>query len=447
MNKSFLYAFCVLLSSGAMWSSCSSDDSESEQTTTKMEAGKTYHMTVNATKEGDTRALSLSPSGSNIVATWSTTENIDVQYNGSSLGTLHPHPNDDASKAYLSGTVTPKVDIDALPVEMTLQFPRKDMNYTGQDGTLEKISTHYDYATATANFNLVDGILTPPETTPVTFKSQQAIVKFILKDASLQDESINALDVSELRVSATNLKTSGSTTGDITITPSSPTSELYAALRDIDGTEVTLTARVNNTYYVYRKDNVTFANGTYRPITVKMSPLNNGISLANINPGYIGWVVGDDGNVYAKPADVPSGYKAVAMVANVYKDDNNVVHRLAIALEDESGGQMTQSAASTAASGHSSITIGERTITWRLPTLADWKKMFIGCGNGASIEATEVNYTCFNAKLATVGTALKNDYYWSSIGTNYLFFNGTKVKMDNYDVEGLAHYARACFEF
>ena len=157
--------------------------------------------------------------------------------------------------------------------------------------------------------------------------------------------------------------------------------------------------------------------------------------------------MGDDGNVYAKPADVPSGYKAVAMVANVYKDDNNVVHRLAIALEDESGGQMTQSAASTAASGHSSITIGERTITWRLPTLADWKKMFIGCGNGASIEATEVNYTCFNAKLATVGTALKNDYYWSSIGTNYLFFNGTKVKMDNYDVEGLAHYARACFEF
>ena len=46
-----------------------------------------------------------------------------------------------------------------------------------------------------------------------------------------------------------------------------------------------------------------------------------------------------------------------------------------------------------------------------------------------------------------VGTALKNDYYWSSNETNYLFFDGTEVEMNNYDAEGLAHYARACFEF
>ncbi len=455
MNKSFLYAFCLFLSLGAMLTACSSDDSESEQTTTKMEAGKTYHMTVNATKEGDTRALS--DSGSNIVATWSTTEDIDVQYNGSSLGTLHPHPNDDASKAYLSGTVTPKVDIEALPVKMTLQFPRKDMNYTGQDGTLEKISTHYDYATATANFNLVDGILTPPETTPVPFKSQQAIVKFILKDASG-----NALEnVSELRlrVSATNLKKTGSTTGDITITPVMDKlpvkNELYAALSGINNTQVTLTARVNtggtDSYYVYRKDNVTFANGTYRPITVKMSPLTNGISLANINPGYIGWVVGSDGNVYAEPADVQEGYTAVAMVAYVYKDNSDVVHSLAIALEDESG-EMNQSNASTAASGRNSSSSKYYIAggTWRLPSLADWKNMFIGCGNGASSNATKVNYTCFNAKLTTVGTALKNNYYWSSsAGYHVLSFDGTEVDMSETDaLGGLAlHYVRACFEF
>lgn len=466
MNKSFLYAFCLFLSLGAMLTACSSDDSESEQTTTKMEAGKTYHMTVNATKEGDTRALS--DSGSNIVATWSTTEDIDVQYNGSSLGTLHPHPDDDASKAYLSGTVTPKVDIEALPVEMTLQFPRKDMNYTGQDGTLEKISTHYDYATATANFNLVNGILTPPETTPVPFESQQAIVKFILKDASG-----NALDnVSELRlrVSATNLKKTGSTTGDITITPVMDKlpvkNELYAALSGINNTQVTLTARVNtggtDSYYVYRKDNVTFKNGTYRPITVKMSPLTNGISLANINPGYIGWVVGSNGKVYAKTTDVPSGYQAVAMVAHVYKEvvkvvednkevDKVVVHSLAIALEDESG-EMNQSNASAAASGRNSSSSKYYIAggTWRLPSLADWKNMFIGCGNGASIEDTEVNYTCFNAKLATVGTALKKNYYWSSSADHHvLSFDGTEVDMSETDaLDGLAtHYVRACFEF
>lgn len=450
MNKSFLYAFCLFLSLGAMLTACSSDDSESEQTTTKMEAGKTYHMTVNATKEGDTRALS--PSGSNIVATWSTTENVYVKYGSDWLdGSLQPQAN--GSTAYLNGAITPGVNI-SLPADMTLQFPRKEeFDYTGQDGTLPTISKDFDYATATANITMIEG-QNVSASEFVTFKSQQAIVKF-----TLQDESGNALNVSDLRVSATNLKTTGSTTGDITITP--VTDELYAALSGINNTQVTLTARVNtggtDSYYVYRKNNVTFANGTYRPITVKMRQLSNGVDLDAIDQGYIGWVVGSNGKVYAKTTDVPSGHQAVAMVANVYKEvvkvvednkevDKVVVHRLAIALEDESGKNF-QSVASEDASKRPSITVGEKTITWRLPSRDDWEKMFVGCG--ASINGTKVNYTCFNAKLATVGTALRNkDYYWSSsVNYNCLYFDGTEADMNRFGDAETAHYARACFDF
>ena len=437
MKKSFLYAFCMVLASGAMWSACSSDDSESEQTTTKMEAGKTYHLTVHATKEGDTRALSLS--GSDIVATWSTTENVYVKYGSDWLtGSLQPQAN--GSTAYLNGAITPGGNI-SLPAEMILQFPREGIiDYTGQDGTLATISKDYDYATATANITKIEG-QNVSASEFVTFKSQQAIVKF-----TFQDESGNALNVSDLRISATNLHTTESTTGDITITPSPATNELYAALSGINNTQVTLTARVNtggtDSYYVYRKNNVTFANGKYRPVTVKMSPLIKGESLSNINPGYVGWVVGSDGKVYAKTTDVPSGHNAVAMVAYVYKKDN-AVHGLAIALADESG-KMTQSAASTAASGHTSIPGG----TWKLPSRDDWKNMFVGCGG--AINGGKVNYTYLNAKLAMVGTALRISDYWSSSGDyNYLLFGETEVDINQYDEyeENATHYVRACFEF
>ncbi|MBR1666882.1 MAG: hypothetical protein IJ693_01240 [Bacteroidaceae bacterium] len=248
-----------------MLTACSNDDSESEQTTTKIEAGKTYYMTVNAKKGGDTRALTLD--GSTMTVTWDTDENVYVQYDGSWFtGKLHPTAN--SNEAWLSGAITPGTSVTLPAAMVTLQFPRQDFDYTEQDGTLKKISTHYDYATTTAEITGITEDYQLIASEFVTFQNQQAIVKF-----TLQDEKGDALNVSSLRISATNLKTTDSSTGDITIQPSSATNVLFAALSGIEDTQVTLTATTTNgTYYVYRKDRVTFADGKYRPITVKMPP-------------------------------------------------------------------------------------------------------------------------------------------------------------------------------
>jgi len=437
MKKTLLYFFCVLLPSGAMLTACSSDDSESEQISTKIVANKTYYLAINAAKRGGTRALN--PYDSKIETTWNTTENIYVKYSDSWFtGALHPNANN--ATAYLSGAITSGESI-GLPATMTLQFPRTDIDYTEQDGTLDKIATHYDYATAEVNVtNIVNQNLNASEF--VDFDNLQAIAKFTLKGPEG-----NPLNVSNLRISATDLKKTDTSTGDITITPSSATNEMYAALSGINDAQVTLTATVNtggtNSYYVYRKDNVTFANGTYQPISVKMRSLSNGVDLANIDPGYIGWVVGSDGKVYAKSNEVPSGQTAVAMIAYVYKDDTDKVHGLAIALKDESSKMTQASAVENAPTNHQVPTGASK---WKLPNRADWKNMFTACGS-ASTNESSFNYTCFNSKLATVGTALQSNYYWSSIDDNYLFFNGTEVDMSRYDGEGFAFNVRVCLEF
>lgn len=135
------------------------------------------------------------------------------------------------------------------------------------------------------------------------------------------------------------------------------------------------------------------------------------------------------------------------MIAYVYRDDSDNIHGLAIALEDENT-TMNQTAAATAASGHISV-MGA---TWRLPSIDDWKKMFKGCGNGASLNETRVNYTCFNAKLVSAGgtAILAGTQYWSSSENfTYLSFDGTQVNMSNTDVnEGVSsNHVRACLAF
>lgn len=426
MKKNLLYTLGVLLSSGAILTACSSDDGVSESVSNKIEAGKTYYMTVNAARQADTRALEEDKDDSGINATWATSDNIYVLYNGSSIGTLHP--NVAAIDANLSGYINSNVSV-SLPAYIPILFPRAEIDYTGQIGTLENIAEKYDYAKATPHFIFSETSNTISAAESVVFSNQQAIVKF-----TLTDEDNKSLNVSSLRISATDLKETGDGTGDITITPT-PTNVLYAALSGISNTQVTLTAKtkVGDTYYyyVYRKNGVTFADGNFYDIPVQMRALTVGKSLTEIDPGYIGWVVGSDGKVYPAADAVPSDIIAVAMVAYVDKDDSGKIHGLAIALDDEAGGgKLTQSEAATAASEHKPDIEDS---TWRLPSRDDWKNMFIGCG-GASIGEYKVNYTCFNSKLATVGgkTFLAGATYWSSsASSHYLSFDGKEVDMTN----------------
>ncbi len=439
MGKATLSTFfSTILLLGSMLTACSSDDSTPEPPT--QEANRTYFLTVNASKWMDTRALN--PNGNKLEATWAIEEKIyvgdgNIWYNGS----LRPKEN--TTETQLQGTIT--IPTSAGENEnLTFQFPRTEMDYTGQVGTLDDIAQKYDYAKATAK-----GVYTSGDkidvTSTVTFHEQQAIVKFTLQ---YSDEKIKT---SSLRISATNLKTSGDYTGDITINPTTPTNEVFAALSGIADAQVTLTAQDNDgKTYIYKKSGVTFDDGTYKRVTVNMRELIYPKTLAEVTDDYIGSVVGDNGNVYADAnAAENAGTIAVAMIAYVGNGISGV-KGLAIALADESNNKMTVSEANTTITtkNNNLSTALKNKATWKLPTVNDWKYMFIGCGNGADISKTTVNYTCFNAKLATVGTALMNADYWSSIDNNYLFFDGTEVDMGKYDDESVyPHHVRACLKF
>ncbi len=225
-------------------------------------------MTVNASK-GDnatTRALSIDGSGK-LIASWATTEDVYVKKDDSWLsGSLKPQSAGESSvlKGEISGATIEASDV------LTLQFPRTTIDYTGQVGTLDNIAANYDYATATTTVYSVSGntFTNTFTSSEAIFANQQAIVKFTLQNAYGE-----TLAVDKLTVSATGLKTSDTATGDIAITPASATDVIYAALSGVSSTAVTLTATVgSDTYPPFTSPDVSFVNGQYYRVTVKMRP-------------------------------------------------------------------------------------------------------------------------------------------------------------------------------
>lgn len=276
-----------MLIAGLMLTACSSDDNVSEQ------APKTYFMTVDATKGVNEaaspayrRALNLS--GSTLSASWATTEHVYVQITALDTkeywfnGSLQPQSAGVTTQ--LSGALSvpdkwayPTIEkamtngVFELPIYMLLQFPRPDfLDYTGQVGTIDDIAAKYDYATAIALIDDINGnVITA--TSPVTFVNQQAIVKFTLKD--------KADGTTLLNPTVLTINVEGDLSGDYPLTLTIPASTyttngngvLYVALPEFSGETVTLTATCSSDTYTYTKSYATFDNGKYYEITVKMT--------------------------------------------------------------------------------------------------------------------------------------------------------------------------------
>ncbi len=259
MKKNIL-SMAALLIASTTFVACSSDDNIIDQQPAQSAGQQVYTMTVNAQKGGDaatSRALTLS--GKTLNATWATTENVYVKKGDTwATGSLQPDAN--AATATLKGELT-GITIAADDV-LTLQFPKSgEISYTGQVGTLEDIAADFDYATATvtvASVSATGNII--PEAATTTFENQQAIVKFTLINKA---DGTTSLSASELTVS------DGANT--YTVTPASATSEIYAAIPGFSGKTVTLTATVGGKTYTYEKSGVTFANGKFYSVTVKMT--------------------------------------------------------------------------------------------------------------------------------------------------------------------------------
>lgn len=306
MKKNFLSLAALLIASAA-FVACSGSDNDSiiDEPQPVNPTGK-YTLTINATKgSGDaaTRALIEETDEEThkrtLNATWATTENVYVmKVVETTLPTLSgPHtnyiqtwaigslsPQADGETATLTGTIS-GLDI-ADGDELTLQFPCSgDLDYTGQDGTLATIASSYDYATAKITVASVDGsgnIKISSSDNPVEFTNQQAIVRF-----TLLDKAGNAINPTELTVSpavaTARCQNDGSlveASTNLTITPDGSTNVVYAALRGVDNRDLTLTATVGDDTYTYSKSGVTFENGKFYDIAVKMAHTPKTYNLA-----------------------------------------------------------------------------------------------------------------------------------------------------------------------
>ena len=245
---------------------CSSEDIIVDSTLT---GEQTFTMTISASKSSDamTRALTLDQfsTPNTLSATWAAGERVTVHNdtrNADLGGYLEAQSNGETTT--LSGTLTGTV---LAGDNLTLKFLSPN-DYTSQDGTLDYIASHCDYATATATVaSVAGGVITTTST--ATFTNQQAIVRF-----TLYDKLGNKLHVEDLKVN------DGSHTytltkdewGDETNT----WYRYFAAIPGISGGTISLTATATNSDYspstfTYEKSGVTFVNGKFYDIAVKMA--------------------------------------------------------------------------------------------------------------------------------------------------------------------------------
>ena len=201
--KKDIRTLAALLIASATFVACSSDDNIANETKQPVNPTGKYTMTINASKGDDATTRALSLSGKTLNVKWAATDEVSVFPTSSwltPLGTLTAAASDNGSTS-LTGDLT---SAPSAGDQLNLLFPRATWDYTGQTGVLtgdNSIEKKYDYALANVEVASVNGN-TITTTGDANFQSQQAIVKFILKNKS-DNSSLNA---SSLTVSAASNK-------------------------------------------------------------------------------------------------------------------------------------------------------------------------------------------------------------------------------------------------
>ena len=431
----------ALLMAGAAFAACS-DDNITENGQPANPTGK-YTMTIEATKgdasrdqsracpsfgeaqpaldevKGDgatTRALTLDDKTLN--ATWATTENVYVQKGEAwADGSLQPQADGATAtlKGELSGITIAENDV------LTLQFPKSgDITYDGQLGTLADIEANFDYATASVTVASISasGNINP-EAATTTFTNQQAIVKFTLIDKA---DGTSSLSATQLVVS--------DGTNSYTVTPASATSEIYVAIPGFSGQTVTLTATVGTDTYTYEKSGVTFTNGQYYEITVKMTKAVTYKLLSAATAEDIGKVVCADGHLHTAKTAVPAGCTAVGILGKVTETGCGLILALQDATSQDwntiNGWTSTTTYAGTTlkvlpdAAAHGSLTsytrLGTTAVSdWAVAQKSDYEAIFTNLGSTTGDSDGKTYDGNVNAYITTgVGGTAISGYCWST---------------------------------
>ena len=409
-QKNFCKLIGAWLAIGAFTTSCTNNNVISDEDKPTQQI---YTLSVDADKDNATRSLFITGQGK-LGVEWRTSEHVYVKKGDTwATGSLQPQTN--GSTTNLAGTLS-DVTIAANDV-LTLQFPKSgDISYDGQDGILSTISANYDYAQASVTVASVDGndIKTVG---PAHFTSQQAIVKFTIKDKSndaiLTPTKLIINDGSHELTVNINLSSTYQTNGNGIV---------YVAIPGFTNQTITLSAVVGNEVFSYTKSGVTFTNGHYYPITVKMTkqvPTTD----------HIGKIIATNGLIYESVSTArAAGSEAAGMIAYI-RAEPAFPHGLAIALNDDtenSGSTLTFtfSDAITKAGAHTPTVVSG---TWRLPTQEDWVNMFTGCkvdDDGATTESDR-KIKGFMSKLSSIeGAGISSSTsYWTNTpnGENYAY--------------------------
>ena len=422
----FLAALCV---------ACSSREDDNTEKKVDPTGPKTYVMTIDADKGNDTRALSLDDKRLN--STWAQGEEVTV-YNVTKSADISGSlvAQSSGASTTLKGTLTGTIEVGDV---LKLKF--LSPNYDSQEGTLEYIAANCDYAEATVTVASVDGgnITT---TGTAAFANQQAIVKFVLKDAGNSPLSASSLKVSNYANSCT-----------VTLTPA--TDEIYVAIPGFSENLITLTASAGGNTYDFAKTGVTFANSSFHIITVKMTQC---VDLASVTSEHAGKIIGTDGKLYSHVlCAVAAGTTPSAMVG--YVGDKNGTwgtagasysstynHGLAISLNNVGIGGSEESEYMNSASAGSAATNYQRARPlncsgWFLGSLNQWYQI-MGSFSSPSLKD----------KFGTVGgTNLYSNSYWtSSNGTENSSYTKSYSFASNKVFEGNSTqtaYVRAFFAF
>ena len=420
-QKNFCKLIGAWLAIGAFTTSCTNNNVISDEDKPTQQI---YTLSVDADKDNATRSLFITDKGK-LDVEWRTSEHVYVKKEDTwATGSLQPQTN--GSTTNLAGTLS-DVTIAANDV-LTLQFPKSgDISYDGQDGLLSTISANYDYAQASVTVASVDGndIKTVG---PAHFTSQQAIVKFTIKDKSndaiLTPSKLIINDGSHELTVNINLSSTYQTNGNGIV---------YVAIPGFTNQTITLSAVVGNEVYSYTKSGVTFTNGHYYPITVKMTkqvPTTD----------HIGKIIATNGLIYENAsAATTAGTVAAGMIAYL-GSASDCTHGLAIALTDESDTKSFGNAGLAASQKNTDMPVGCG--TWRIPSKSDWQYMFLACrkeGDASSAES-DMKIAGFQEKISSVGTGFAdNTNYWTATPTYYgsacfvRFSGGTQCSFQSQD--------------
>lgn len=237
-NKKYVVALFAGL---AVLAACQKEPFE-EETPAPAPEQETWALTLEARKDGRTKALGLDSESGPLTAYWVAGEQAAVYLGGTKLGMLTATPSSTHSTSAILAGALDSVTGVADGSDLTLLFSRAEWNYTGQDGSAPSeagtMATKYDYALASVTVaSLNTSAKTITTTGSADFVNQQSIYRFGFKVSG------TPLSVKEFTMSSSQEKLVRSRTyaggdwtstyGSLTVVPDGATTDLlYLSLRN-----------------------------------------------------------------------------------------------------------------------------------------------------------------------------------------------------------------------